>query len=85
MCEVDLSSQTLTIFEPPKHIPKRSIHQRKIAGEGLRANTAIVRYDMETGSSIKAKSYCNKLDRMILKQSRLVQCGNDGGKTTGTS
>lgn len=72
------SAQWLDAGEPPKHCPKRKIHQKKLMVTVWWTSRGVIHYSfMKQGQSITAEVYCTQLDEMIKKlaekQPRLVQ------------
>ncbi|GFT35253.1 histone-lysine N-methyltransferase SETMAR [Nephila pilipes] len=71
------SSQWLDKDEPPKHCPKRDIHQKKLMVTVWWSGSAVIHHSfMEPGQSITADVYCYQLDEMMrnlaIKQPKLV-------------
>jgi len=71
------SSQWLDQATPPKHCPKRKVHQKKLMVTVWWSGSGVIHYNfMEPGTSITAVAYCKQLDDMMrnlaIKQPRLV-------------
>jgi [histone H3]-lysine36 N-dimethyltransferase SETMAR len=62
------SSQWLDPDEPPKHCPKRKVHQKKLMVTVWWSSYGVIHYDfMVPGTSITSDVYCSQLDDMMEK------------------
>lgn len=71
------SSQWLDKDEPPKHSPKRNIHEKKLMVSVWWCSAGVIHYEfLKPGSSITAEVYCKSLDEMVkkikIKQPKLI-------------
>lgn len=62
------SAQWLDIDEPPKHFPKRNLHQKKVMVSVWWSAAGLIHYNFfKEGETIDSERYCNELEEMFNK------------------